>query len=291
MSLRKANQAILVICYRRTTHLIKVLEALANSQSIENYKIVFVVQDPVEPVLQIARSFPYDYEILTTESPSYYSSAQSINMNLFTGLRHCFKVLNSEYVVVLEDDIVLSADALMFFESVMTAQAGHSGFRGVNGFSETIAPFSNSVNYVRVHHGLGWGWAINQRTYSQLCKFWSGTEDNHWDFIFESFVRTGYVVNPIQSRVINIGFDETATHTSGDTDLGRSIQASFFSNQTPLSDGFSEIDIDFFWRGKNIRFSRISNFDLTKQWLIFIAFFICRDSRIYHRIRRHLQGQ
>ena len=290
MSLHKTNQAILVICYRRTTHLIRVLEALANSQSIENYKTVFVVQDPIEPVLQIARSFPYEYEILTTESPSYYSAAQSINSNLFTGLRHCFKDLNSEFVSVLEDDIVLSADALMFFESVMAAEAGHSGFRGVNGFSEMIAPSSSSVNYVRVNHGLGWGWAINQRTFSQLCKFWSGTEDNHWDFILESFVRTGYVVNPIQSRVMNIGFDETATHTSGDTDLGRSIQASFLSNQTSLPDSFLEIDIDFFWRGETIRFSKISNFDLTKKWLIFITFFICRDSRIYHRIRRLLQG-
>ena len=282
--------SIIVICHRRTSHLERVLGALSSCSSIEKFHVVFVVQDPIEPVLRIIREFPYSHSILRIDGSFYRSTAQSINGNVFAGLAHCFNELQSKFVIVLEDDIVLSRDALDFFEFTIESQSHFSSFRGVNGFSEIVAPVNASTSSVRVSYGLGWGWAITQKTYSKLCKFWSGKEDNHWDFIIEPYVRTGFVVNPIQSRVLNIGFDESATHTSGDTVLGQSIQSSFLSNAPVSGEQFRILDSDFFWQGKNIKYSQQSRRDLMKNWLIFVSFFVLRDSRIYHRVRRFLQA-
>lgn len=287
---RSTLRSIIVICHRRTSHLERVLGALASCTSIESFHVVFVVQDPIKPVLQIIREFPYSHSILTTDCSLSRSTAQSINGNVFAGLEHCFNKLHSEFVIVLEDDIVLSKDALKFYEFAINSQSMFSGFRGVNGFSEMVAPVGASKSFVRVSHGLGWGWAITEKTYSILRKFWTGKEDNHWDFIIEPYVRTGFVVNPIQSRVLNIGFDESATHTSGDSVLGESIQSSFSSNAPNYSELFEIIDTDFFWQGKNIRFSLLSYLDMMKNWLIFLTFFIFKDSRFYHRVRHFLQS-
>lgn len=289
-STQRTTSSIIVICHRRTSHLERVLEALSGCNSIEKFHVVFVVQDPIESVLQIIREFPYFHSILTTHSSEHQSTAQSINGNVFSGLAHCFNDLKSKFVVVLEDDIVLSRDALDFFEFVVDSQSQYSNFRGVNGFSETVAPLIASKSLVRVNHGLGWGWAITHKTYSELSKFWSGKEDNHWDFIVEPYIRTGFVVNPVQSRVLNIGFDESATHTSGDMVLGESIQTSFFSNNIVSGEQFKIIDSDFLWQGNNISYSQQSQQYLIRRWLIFFTFFVFRDSRIYHRVRRFLLG-
>ena len=280
------KKSIIILCYRRTTHLKHVLTALQNCTEFENFTTVFVVQDPIEPILQIIREFPYENKILSIDGSAYTSAAQAINGNLFVGLEFCFLQLRSSFVIVLEDDIVLSNDALGYFESTIQQHKKDSAFRGVNAFSETIAEPDLRDAYVKTNFGFGWGWAMESRSYFKIRRFWTGNEDNHWDFIFEPYLRTGFVVNPIRSRMHNIGFDDSATHTSENQDLGAKILSSFSSSlQAPRRKDW-ETESDFLWMGRTINYTELKTFHFFCRRIIFISFRLFGDSRIYHRIRR-----
>jgi hypothetical protein len=282
------HKSILILCHRRTVHLEVVLRALEGCNGVSDFTIVFVVQDPTEPVLQVIQKFSLESKLLEIDGSNYNSSAQAINGNLFYGLDFCFNQLKTSFVVVLEDDIVLSRDALSYFDSVIGLEGNNSAFRGVNAFSETIAPPYLENSFVRTNYGLGWGWAINSKLYSRILKFWSGTENNHWDFIFEPYLRTGYVINPFRSRVLNIGFDESATHTSGNRDLGIRMSNSFNSASGAFIQPVSEANFDYYWMGKKINYSNVSFVQLFCRKLIFRAFTVLGDSRSYHKIRYFL---
>jgi hypothetical protein len=47
----------------------------------------------------------------------------------------------------------------------------------------------------------------------KLTNFWNGRENEHWDGLVEHYVKTGFVAMPILSKINNIGFGNSATHT------------------------------------------------------------------------------
>jgi hypothetical protein len=108
-------------------------------------------------------------------------------------------------------------------------------FRGVNGFSGIPRSPQNQFTYSKQRYGLGWGWSITRENWKNLRKNWTGTENFHWDGLVEAYCKTGFVVMPSQSRILNLGFGKEATHTN-DSQESREIQnklhASFVSNQS-----------------------------------------------------------
>lgn len=286
------TQAIVVICYRRTDHLEKVLASLENALLIETFSLIFVVQDSYESVLNIINSSKLpNKSIIEVDGSNYASPAQAINANLAKGLKYAFQTLDSSLAIVLEDDIVVSRDALCYFRQVHKVYLKDRFFRGINGFSEEFGNPNLQDGVLKLNYGLGWGWAIPQRTYQELIRYWSGSEDNHWDFIFEPFMRTGYVVNPYRSRIKNIGFDESATHTAMNGDLGRRIELSFDNRPQQHTCKLVEGTFEFRWMGKSISRALRSNAFIEQKFLVQKLLFLIytwdgKDKTNYLRIRR-----
>lgn len=277
---------ILVLCHRRTHHLQKVLDSLVKCTNIDLFTTIFVVQDPIPSVMEILDSYPKDMRILTVDGSNYSSPAQAINGNLYKGLNYAFAKMGSEFIVVLEDDIVLSKDALIYYSQMMSKFSGVKHFRGINGFSTTIPSPELNNAYVKNHFGLGWGWAIDQRNFKKILSYWKGDEDDHWDFIFEPYIRSGFIVSPLRSRILNIGFDETATHTSADMALGHDIYKSFMSSNPSVPKALLEVDVDFYWRGEILNHSKLSAGKQFCFHLLYYVYYLFGNSVTYHRIRR-----
>jgi GT2 family glycosyltransferase len=288
------NQTIVILCYKRTDHLEKVLSSLEKALLIDTFSLVFVVQDSYESVLDIINSSKLpNKSILEVNGASYTSPAQAINGNLAKGLEFAFETLGSSLTIVLEDDIVVSKDALCYFRQIHKMYLKDSSFRGINGFSEEYSNFDLQDNVIKINYGLGWGWAIPQRTYNELTRYWSGSENNHWDFIFEPFIRTGFVINPYRSRVKNIGFDKSATHTSMNVDLGRRIELSFECEPSQHSCKLIESTFEFQWMGESVtqvaQFNSFAKQRFLLQKLLFLLYvWGGRDKTNYFRIRRRL---
>ena len=291
-SATNVSRVIVVLCYRRTEHLKKVLEGLEQAFLVETFTFVFVVQDPIDSVLNIINSSKLQNKIvLEIEGSNYLSAAQAINGNLATGLKYAFLTLGSSLTIVLEDDIVISKDALCFFIQAFKSNISKRGFRGVNAFSESTDSSPNQNSVIRLKYGLGWGWAIPRKTYFRLMRYWTGYENDHWDFIFEPYFRTGFVVNPRRSRIINIGFDESATHTSMNSSLNNKIEKSFIKHDTDHSCELLLDNHSFPWMGKELNIRQKSLFmqliiSLAAKLLFRIYVLDVGNREVYHRVRR-----
>jgi hypothetical protein len=275
-------------------HLAKVIAALEKAYLVDSFSVLFVVQDPIDSVLGIIESSDIQNKItLEIDGANYSTSAQAINGNLAKGLKYAFGKLSADLVVVLEDDIVISRDALCFYRQATQMYSGDKKFRGVNGFSREVTLPNYQNGYLRLNFGLAWGWAIPKRTYKRIIRFWNGTEDNHWDFILEPYMRTGFVVNPYRSRILNIGFDESATHTSGDGGLGSDIQKSFEVSVKSHTCNLTEIPNTYNWGSGVVNITKSSKFSsrlvYSLRTLLFVIYVLDRKpKKIYHGIRRRI---
>jgi len=251
------HTAIIVLTHKRTTHLRKVLESLSHAKNIARCFLIFACDRPSSEVKDIISTFSHPKKTILILNDAPLSTKHAINRSLFIGMKEAFEEMSCSAVIVIEDDIVVAPDFLDFTIAILNRFAKFKAFRGINLFSRNVAPFEYSDKYVIGSFGLGWGWSINKEMFQQFRKIWSGTEDNHWDFIIEPYCRTGFVINPILSRISNIGMDETATHTkNNDSDkLALEIDLSFKSLRTTETEmNFSEIQ--FLWSKDYFQFSK-----------------------------------
>ncbi len=224
----EGNFSVIVLCHKRISHLGKVLESLDACEGIEHAKLVFVAHESPQQVFDLIESFKYrEKVILKVEDIHFSTPKQAINHNLFLGLKYGFDFNESEFCIVIEDDVVLAPDTIHFMNSCLSKFGNQKRFRGINSFSLNSPEDSDKGDVVKINYGLGWGWCLNRRNYLNLLKFWTGSEENHWDYFIEPYVRTGFLVSPIYSRSRNIGFDESGTHTLSMNSLGEIMDKSF----------------------------------------------------------------
>ena len=254
---RSRPGAILILCHARTEHLIKVLESIKLASTVQEWDIVICAQDPTTEVLQIIKNTKLQnlYVEVRSLKEKDFSVKKCINSNLFWGMNHIFNVLGKEYVVVLEDDVVISPSFLEYMCYFLTRFQKSRSFRGVNSVSSFVGD-QNENSFGKYSQGLMWGWGITNRVFQKLEKFWTGEEDAHWDYYLEPFLRTGFVINPMYSQVKNIGFDSTASHTKDAPELENAINESFRKGLTLKPNKWRESEIDFRMRKDYLHLSR-----------------------------------
>lgn len=243
--------ALVLVAFKRSESLEKVLKALSNSLIPEYQEIIFVQQGNVQEVTALIQEFhSLPARHLRFERKEAKSSQQAINLNIHAGISEAFRSPEIEFVTVLEDDILVSQDFLTFNVNMYFQHNSDPAFRGVNGFSGIPRNLENHSTYSKQRFGLGWGWSISRKIWEKMNRFWSGEENFHWDGLVESFCKSGYVIMPSQSRVLNLGFGKDATHTSNSNEvriiesrLEESFVGGFSSNSN-----FAEVHEPQNWR-------------------------------------------
>jgi len=207
--------ALVIVAFKRSETLKNVLHALSEALVPEYQEIVFVQQGNNQEVSALIENFgSLPSRHLKFDRKEVKTPEQAINANVHEGISAAFQNSEINLVTVLEDDIRIARDCLKFNVEICRAHYLDPAFKGINGFSGVPRTSDNQFTYSKQRYGLGWGWSITDRTWDEMKKFWLGTENFHWDGLVESFCKSGYVVMPSQSRVINLGFGEDATHTS-----------------------------------------------------------------------------
>lgn len=264
------NVGTLLICHTRQEHLRKVLSAIEDSDRPTHSPLVVYLQDSPHEVLSIIKDYDIENKFIVTSNGSFFKTTQqAINHNIYSGLKFSFDEFDIDACIVLEDDIVIAPDFYSFVIGILDTFRISKNFRGVNGFSIEKNLSEGHGSYVRVNYGLGWGWGITRSTFQCVSKYWHGNENQHWDFILEPYLRTGFVVNPIRSRILNIGFDASATHTKNDSQLGYKILESYQSFSTSQTNQLRESGSQFLWREDCIRISQRSK--LVENMIYFIG--------------------
>jgi len=247
----RVKAALVVIAFKRYETLKSVLDALSEALVPEYQEIVFVQQGNDKEVTGLIESFDcLPTRHLKFDRKEAKTPEQAINANVYEGISAAFQNSGVNLVTVLEDDIRIAQDSLRFNVEICNAHYFDPAFRGINCFSGVPRTLINQFSYSKQRFGLGWGWSVTDRTWNEMKNFWSGTENFHWDGLVESFCKSGYVIMPSQSRVMNLGFGKDATHTSN-TDEVKAIEsrlnASFVVGRSNVST-FIEVNERQNWR-------------------------------------------
>ena len=243
--------ALVVVAFKRHETLKSILEAVSEALVSEYQEIVFVQQGSDQEVSTLIENFDsLPSRHLQFDRKEAKTPEQAINANVREGISAAFQNSEINLVTVLEDDIRIAQDCLRFKVDVCKAHYSDPAFRGINGFSGLPRTSNNQFTYSKQRFGLGWGWSITDQTWDEMRKFWLGTENFHWDGLVESFCKSGYVIMPSQSRVLNLGFGKDATHTS-DSDEVKVIESrlkrSFVDRYSNIS-AFIEVNERQNWR-------------------------------------------
>jgi hypothetical protein len=226
---------IVLVCYDRPNQLQVTIDQLKIAQDYDLFKTIVVQQLGNEEVSSIVRRSLPHAKVLQTGYNEKTSIRKKINANVYTGVTDAFRDPNCDFVIILEDDIAVATDFLWFMRFVIWKMYDDENFRAVNGFSKMKnKPFRKNfaLGYVRLNFGVGWGWAIKRDTFLKLKEIWHGDEDNHWDGLIEDFMRTGFVVNPLISRILNVGLEGSGTHSGINEVLESEIADSFENHIT-----------------------------------------------------------
>ena len=247
----KVRGVLVVLAFKRSETLKNVLDALSAALVPEYQEIVFVQQGDEPAVTSLIRKFDsLPSRHLKFDRKEAKTPEQAINSNVHAGISVAFQNREINLVTVLEDDILIAQDCLRFNVEICRAHYLDPAFRGINGFSGVPRNSNNQFSYSKQRFGLGWGWSISRNTWIEMQSFWSGKENFHWDGLVEAYCKTGYVIMPSQSRVMNLGFGQGATHTS-DSDEVRMIESKLrdsFVGELPKSSSFTEVHEHQNWR-------------------------------------------
>ena len=273
MEVPSSRQAILVMAHKRPSHLRHALNALRSADRFSEHSLV-VILDGDFPAVRKVVSDQIDPDVLIQVShPESMSARQKIHRNLSLGLMHAFSDSRVDYCVVLEDDIVVGRDFLSFVDTMMSLGRNDPWFRAVNGFSNFASQsWSDDRAFVRANFGVGWGWALPRRTYVQISRVLERRGDYHWDSLIEPQIRSGYVVNPVRSLVLNAGLDGSGSHTGSEEDshLAQLMKASFDTTKDRNKQEWGRRVVPLEWRADYVLI------DALPQYLRFLVYFAGR---------------
>lgn len=262
------KHVILMVVVDRSFEFYRSLGALKGAtQLVDDCELVIVQQGNDSKINKVAESIDWiPFTHLLVEYDALVGAKERINANIRYGLKFSFEDLRADLVTIVEDDVLVGADFLFFVRQMFEIEGNNEKFRGVNAISGCQGDEEDISIYGKFRFGYLWGWSIGHKTWRDIKSNWTGNEIRDWDSYLEPYVKSGYVIMPKRSRVINIGFNEAATHTfhgreNSGLNYDDALKRSFISSENSDTK-FSEGDFDIDWRADCVKFRVSSTGDL-----------------------------
>lgn len=201
------KKIILLLVYNRPDKTEKVVSNLKKVHRVEECELVVVRQDGNEEVKEIIDSIDW---ITTHHIVTKYDNDKTvkykINQNMRLGISKSFEEFFADYILIIEDDLLLGFDIIDFCDVVHSKYYNKRKFRAINAFSGEEYNEKLKFSYGKFRYGVGKGWSINKKLWKRLKKKWKSNINQHFDHLIEPWIRTGYVIMPYCSRSYDIGW-------------------------------------------------------------------------------------
>lgn len=203
-----ANKIITMCHYARPEYSRRALEALAKCDGIEEYRVLAHVDrcpdsDILALVGQVLASAAIPNLWITT-----YPSRVGVNVNTAWALAHAFEDGGAEFVIHVEDDILLAPDALRFFEHCAVAYRDDPAVFSVTAYNRLqVCPDPDRWHDLQRREWYhGWGWGIWRDRWAECDVAQApGTWDVHIHRNVMHRPRRRVEIHPTLSRSQNIG--------------------------------------------------------------------------------------
>lgn len=272
------NNSIVITTFNRQDLLLKCINAIFNCQNSNQFNLVIVYHTEIPGNATLLNSFIGDKLHLIPVDGRNKTPIDNIVDNRIIGLNYCFNILKSDYVLGIEDDIILAYDALIFTDLMMREYGHINQFRGVNLVS--VEEYKPDLLY---RYGLfrfafnGQAGAFSKKTWGEINKLKLLTKYRQYgmDGSLEAYFKTGFVVMPYLSRYKDLGWSN-GTHgpQNQNAESYQRIAKSFVGEVKLSAEPYTKLMSPFSYRSDCIHFFIEDNFK-------FYLKFICRRILIF----------
>jgi hypothetical protein len=240
---------IAIFAYNRSSHLVRTINSLSKCYGFGESPITVYIDGPKneKDKVKISKVKNVVYELLGNYAeikcrPFNIGLAKSIT----SGVQEQLDSYN--HVIVLEDDLILSQNFLIFMSNALHYYADDQSVFQISGFSYDVPALSSSNTSFLMPFTTTWGWGTWSRawkSYDSMATGWQALRDDNalrkkfnldgvYDYAsmledqmknnidswgirwyWSVFKKNGVVLFPPKSMVRNIGMDGTGVHGRG----------------------------------------------------------------------------
>ena len=202
-------KTVVIFSYSRADLLKDCIESVLTATDSSNWKKILVWQQGKKDVEEIVNKNKNFFDLTIITNGLEKTTLGNINFNRALGTSTAFNMFNSELVLGLEEDTVLSKDALVFCEFAINKFGRNRFFRGINlGSVEPRDPeLENSFSLIR-YACVSQASAITSKTWKKikLNNLLKEIDKEGWDSRYERVTKTGFMVTPNNSRSLDRGW-------------------------------------------------------------------------------------
>jgi hypothetical protein len=245
------NGIIAIPTFSRSHELELCLKHIIQANKNFGLPILVVHQIGNKKVTNVLKNYRGSIDYLIELDGAAYSPLQNINRNRLLSYEIGFNWLDLDWVLVVEDDVLIAKDSINFIDMVMNKYYRFPGFRGVNLGSRIPKNNSNKQTYSKLRFGInGQASAITQRTwnYYNQKKLMRNSSRYPFDGEFEPFLKSGFMVTPNASRLKDIGWNGTHAPKDPNDRYFKESEASWVGSENLGLDGYSLKNSPHNWR-------------------------------------------
>jgi hypothetical protein len=259
------QKIIVVFCHSRAKLLKQCLASICKAYGFNEWKLVVVHQKGYPDVEQVLERYKNRINTLVSLEPNFNFALGNINYNRILGTKIGFEVLRADYVLGVEEDNLISVDALKFIEFSYNEYKKFRSFRGINLGSVEYDKSITEEGYSLLRFGLhGSAGVLTKKTWidikkRKLFEFDLTNSNFAWDAKIEFYLKTGFMVTPNLSRNLDLGYGGTFSPASKMDPYFQGIQKSWCSQKNKLDIDYKRIQIHHSWRADSVGFKRIKS--------------------------------
>jgi len=178
------------------------------------WKKIHVHQEGHELTTKQFDKYQNKFDLNIRVKPIFQNKLANINFNRILGYRMAFELMGADNVLGIEEDTIIAKDALIFSSFVLKQYSTNTSFRGINLGSGEFNGAASENSYSLLRFGIqGQASLITKKTLEQFParKLLNYDSVEGWDSPVEFFLKTGFMVTPNFSRILDFGWD-TGTH-------------------------------------------------------------------------------
>jgi len=253
---------VVVFCHSRDALLNACLRSISSAEAFENWDLVVVHQEGSLSIQKVLDSVSTDISYLLKFKPVGEKPLENINFSRVIGTDFAFRTLGAEIVLGIEEDTLISRDALKFIELAHELHNEDRNFRGVN--LASFHPYSDTeINgYSKLRFGLvGQAGAINRKSWKELDfpQLLTLRNSEEWASHIEGYLKTGFMVHPVLSRMLDQGWGGTSDPNSLSTNSYFTRIRQSFVNYADTCGSLTESEEILLWREDAIPFKLWQN--------------------------------
>ena len=235
------NKSIVLFAYARADLIRDSIKSIISAKGSSEWKKVLIHQVEFDQVDQVVKEYEEHFDLVVRVKRQYEPALGNVNFNRILGTSICFELFQSDIVLGIEEDTMIGYDSLIFIDQMVERYSSNRAFRGVNLGSLELKTSENLNTYSLIRFGLhGQAGVITRKTWKRFSmkKLLEDISAEGWDSRFEFYIKSGFMVTPNASRLLDRGWD--GTHAPSDS------SHPYFEKQRKSWVGSDQFEINFF---------------------------------------------